>query len=74
MAAARVSGTVDAITARHPGRDIVAVAHMGVILTQIARALGDDAKSAMSHRIDPLSVTRLTWDGGWRLGPINHRP
>ncbi len=73
--AGRVNGFVDAINARHPGRDIVAVAHIGVIMTQIARARGLSALQALGYTVDNLSVTRLDWDAdGWRCGAINHVP
>ena len=58
-----------------PHRDVVIVAHMGVILSQIERALGVSAYQAMSHQIEPLSVTRLDiGPDGWRADVINHQP
>lgn len=73
--AARVSAWVDAANARYPDRDIVAVAHIGVILTQLARARGLSAKDAISQKIDNLSVTRLIGSpDGWRVGVINQLP
>lgn len=73
---ARVDAAVDRVSAAHPGRDIVAVAHFGVILTQLQRALGVTAHEVMAQRIEPLSVTRLALDadGGWSPGEVNHRP
>jgi len=71
---ARVAEFVDVINARHPAAHIVAVAHSGVILTQIQRAAGCSAYAALAHEIDNLSVTRLIHDGGWRVGVINHSP
>ncbi|RXV66808.1 histidine phosphatase family protein [Roseovarius sp. A46] len=72
---ARVGGAVARLRAAHPGRDIVAVAHMGTILTQVQAALGITAYEAFGHRIDPLSVTDLQWHGqGWRVGSVNHCP
>ncbi|HAW47906.1 MAG TPA: histidine phosphatase family protein [Roseovarius sp.] len=72
---ARVGGAVARLRAAHPGRDIVAVAHMGTILTQVQAALGITAYEAFGHRIDPLSVTDLHWHGqGWRVGSVNHCP
>ena len=74
-AAARVRMAVDALIAAPPARDIVIVAHFGVILTQVQRAMGVDAAAVLAHRIDPLSVTDLAFDGrGWRVGRINHSP
>ncbi len=74
-AAARVTACVDALCAAYPGRQIVAVAHIGVILTQVQRALGQPAHAVIANKIDNLSVTQITLTGtGWRLGRINHLP
>jgi broad specificity phosphatase PhoE len=68
---ARVDACVDRIAAAHPG-PVVAVAHFGVILTQVQRALGLDATAVLRHHIAPLSLTRLCHDGSrWRAGEIN---
>ncbi|RLK02646.1 histidine phosphatase family protein [Ruegeria conchae] len=72
---ARVDAVVDTLIADNSGRDLVVVAHFGVILTQIQRALDVDAQEAFSHRIDNLSVTEITrLEAGWSVGRINHRP
>jgi len=71
--AARVSAFVDEINARHSGRDIIAVGHFGVILTQVQRAARLDAASALSFEISNLSVTRLQFtDPHWRVRGVNH--
>jgi alpha-ribazole phosphatase len=70
---ARVSDAIDRLRATCQG-DVIVVAHFGVILTQVQRALGIGAYEAMSHKIDNLSVTELTWDGHWHVGCINHIP
>ena len=71
--ARRVSREIDALTQDAPPALIV-VAHMGPIMTQIART-GLAPLAALGHRIDPLSVTVLDRDGaGWRLERVNHRP
>ncbi|MCK0141868.1 histidine phosphatase family protein [Aliiroseovarius sp. F20344] len=71
---ARVTAVVDDLNERGH-RHIVAVAHFGVILTQIAMAGDMTAYQALGHKIDNLSVTRLDWDGGrWSVGQINHLP
>ncbi|MCK0137670.1 histidine phosphatase family protein [Aliiroseovarius sp. F47248L] len=72
--ATRVSDTVDLInTSGH--HHVIAVAHFGVILTQIARAGGMTPYAALGHKIDNLSVTRLDWDGRlWSVHSINHQP
>ncbi len=70
----RVSNAVDQINASGHSH-VIAVAHYGVILTQIARAGRMSAYEALGHKIDNLSVTRLDWDGaGWSIGSINHLP
>ncbi|WP_299503424.1 histidine phosphatase family protein [uncultured Roseobacter sp.] len=73
MAAKRVNSFVDRINAAHPSADIIAVAHIGVILTQVQRGLGVSAYEALSHSIDNLSTTRIIWSGGQaRVETINH--
>ena len=75
MAATRVAAVVARINVDHPDRDIIAVAHFGVILTQIQRALGISPRDALAHRIDNLSVTRILWRDGRGSAPlINHLP
>ncbi len=72
---ARVDRAVARLLARYPGRDLIAVAHFGAILTQVQQALQVDAYEAFSHRLDNLSVTDLHWDGiRWHAGAINHIP
>jgi broad specificity phosphatase PhoE len=70
----RVDDAIDGYLAQnHP--DLIIVAHFGVILTQVQRALGISAYQAFSHKIDNLSVTELTSDAkGWTAGRINHNP
>ncbi|SFR41115.1 histidine phosphatase family protein [Litoreibacter janthinus] len=71
---ARLTPKVDALhRSRHD--DVVIVAHMGVIMSQLQRALGVTAYQAMSHQIEPLSVTRIDISqDGWRVEVINHQP
>lgn len=73
---ARVNGVVDRLNAAHPDGTIIAVAHFGVILTQVQRALGVGAYEAMSHKIDNISVTTLHHHGDarWEVARINHLP
>lgn len=74
-AAARVAACVDRIAAANPGRDVIAVAHMGVILMQVARAVGLPPHAVLKHRIDNLSVTEIhVSDAGWQVAQINHDP
>ena len=69
---ARVSAFVDA---HPPHANIIAVAHFGVILTQLQRALSLTAYDTLSHKIDNLSVTKLTHSHGrWTCDSLNHIP
>lgn len=74
-ASARVAAVTDHLCRRYPGRSIVAVAHIGVILTQVQRALGVSAQEVLAHKIDNLSVTEIDLTG---IAPdvvrINHLP
>lgn len=72
----RVDAVVDRLNVTHPNGHIIAVAHFGVILTQVQRALGVTAYEAMSHKIDNISVTTLHHRGGddWTVERINHLP
>jgi broad specificity phosphatase PhoE len=70
---ARVLRAMSHLAAAHPGRDLIAVAHLGVILSHLGAASGLGPRGAIAHRIDPLSVTRLDRDGaGWRIVAVNH--
>ncbi|WP_170440305.1 histidine phosphatase family protein [Ruegeria arenilitoris] len=72
---ARVDAAIDGLIGMHTGADLVIVAHFGVILTQVQRALDLDAQRTFAHRIDNLSVTELAFDGRtWSAGRINHLP
>ena len=74
-AAKRVDRVVDEINRRYPDTHIIAVAHFGVILTQVQRALQVEAYDALAHRIDNLSVTRIAWTGSNpNVETINHLP
>ena len=72
----RVNRAVARVIAAHPDRDIVAVAHFGVILTQLQQALRLTPYQTFAHRIDNLSLTelRLDPDAGWQAGRVNHLP
>lgn len=72
---ARVDAAIDALIEAHPDQDLIVVAHFGMILTQLQRALELSAEQAFGHRIDNLSVTEITRrPGGWSVGRINHIP
>ncbi len=73
--AARVSAAADALARRHAGGDIVVVAHLAVILTQLRRALDCPAAEVLGQPIDNLSLTCLERaDGRWRMRLVNVRP
>ncbi|WP_299294097.1 histidine phosphatase family protein [uncultured Tateyamaria sp.] len=72
-AAARVAMAVRRIEAAHTGKHIIAVAHFGVILTQVQAVLGLSAHAVLAHKIDPLSVTTLHPESG-TAERINHLP
>lgn len=73
--AARVGDAIGRLADAHPGRDLVAVAHFGVILAHLATAGGLGAAAALGHRVAPLSVSRIDRDAtGWQVRHINHAP
>ncbi len=72
----RIFGEIAALDAAYPERDLVLVAHFGVILAALQFASGMAAKSVFSFRIDNLSVTRIDRLSGekWRVDRVNHLP
>ncbi|MEM1364066.1 MAG: histidine phosphatase family protein [Pseudomonadota bacterium] len=71
----RVDRGIARVLAAHPGANIIAVAHMGAILTQVQQAERITPYEAFAHRIDNFSVTELVRDGTeWRTVRINHCP
>ena len=56
----RVSKSVDLTTVSCIGEHIVAVAHFGVILTQVQRATKQSARALAARKVQNLSVTRLS--------------
>lgn len=74
MVRARVDTAIDRyVSGQHS--ELIIVAHFGVILTQVQRALGIGAYAAFSHKIGNLSVTEIAiTDGKWSVGRINHIP
>ena len=73
--AARMGGAIDALIAAHPGEALIVVAHFGLILSQLQRALRLSAEEILAHRIDNLSVTSLALHAdGWNATRINHLP
>ena len=75
MAARRITAAVDRIARAHPVDHIIAVAHIGVILTQVQRAQQSAAAQTISQKIDNLSVSQVRFDGArWHADLINHCP
>jgi broad specificity phosphatase PhoE len=75
MTTARVNAVVDRINHKYPSAHIIAVAHLGVILTQLQRATGTSPRQTFRQNIDNFSVTRIDWTGehgAVRL--VNHLP
>lgn len=73
-AAARVTSEISALSEQHPRRNIIAVAHFGAILTQVAHAAGLSPYRALSHRIDNYSITEIQMRPTWGVARINHVP
>ncbi|MDF1717652.1 MAG: histidine phosphatase family protein [Antarcticimicrobium sp.] len=72
---ARADAAIDALISRLAGGELIVVAHFGLILTQVQRALGIDAETAFGHRIDNLSVTEIHCEASrWHAERINHIP
>ena len=74
MAASRVNSAVTDLLRDLEVPNLIVVAHLGVIMTQIQRGTTGLATDAISHQIDPLSVTRIRFDGAWTVEAINHNP
>jgi alpha-ribazole phosphatase len=75
QASSRVKNAVDGLINTYVDRDIIAVAHVGVILSQLQQASQIPATAAMSFVIDNLSVTRLDYlSPNWRVKGVNHKP
>ena len=75
MLRSRADAAIRRLLLAHPGRDLIVVAHFGLILTQVQRALRLDAEEVLAQRIDNLSVTEIhTVSEPWTVGRINHRP
>lgn len=68
----RVNTAIDRLILTHAGQNIILVAHFGVIITQIQRALSLTGYEAFGHKIDNLSVTDIRIEENWQVGKINH--
>ncbi len=72
-ASQRISRAVDQLIETHPKSNIVIVAHIGTILTQLCRAKKLTPYQALAQQIDNLSLTETFWDGSdWSIGRVNH--
>lgn len=72
--AARVDRAITSYMQIHAG-DLIIVAHLGVILAQIATVTGSDPVQMINQNIDPLSVSDLRLGPqGWSLAALNHAP
>ena len=75
--ALRVGQALDRLTARHSGRDIVAVTHGGTIRAALGLALGLPTETALRFAVDNLSLTRIdhiefgSSKPAWRVIGIN---
>ncbi len=75
----RVSEVIHRLTEVHRGRDIIAVAHGGVIRAAVALALDLNPERALGMQTENLSTTRLDHiegpglGGNWRVAFINMR-
>lgn len=74
--AGRVNARVRRLCDEFPDQDVIAVAHFGVILSQIQMAAGMSPQAAISFQVDYLSVTRIDHlgDGMWRVYSVNQIP
>lgn len=71
--AARVAGAITRWGGQARGRDVVAVAHAGVVRAALAQARGCSPAEALGLAVDAPSLTRLDCDAGgaWRVVGAN---
>ena len=75
MLQSRADAAIDQLLRDHPTRDLVVVAHFGIILTQLQRALKIDTETAFAQKIENLSVSEIHIAGtSWSAPVINHQP
>ena len=68
----RINTCVDRINERVKCKNIIAVAHFGVILTQIQRAMRISAVEVLANKIENFSVTKISHNvDGWSVKEIN---
>ena len=68
----RVSAAVDDLLKAH--HEVIVVAHFGVILSEVQRALDWSDDETFAQRIEPLSLTRIRYHPAPIADPINHLP
>ena len=72
---ARSNAAIDRLVASNHAPNLVVVAHFGVILSQVQRALDLTAYQAFGHKIENLSITHvMVCDGLWSGGQISQTP
>lgn len=81
MLRARVESFTQRMSAAHPGKDLVCVAHRGTILAALQIALDLPIKNSVSFDIGNVSLTRLTYHGdvpaggpSWRVVDVSWLP
>ena len=68
----RINACVDEINANSSCKNIIAVAHLGVILTQIQRAMNISPLEVIANKIDNFSITRIRFSKNkWNVIKIN---
>jgi alpha-ribazole phosphatase len=75
----RVTGAIDRFNIEHAGKNIIAVAHGGVIKAALGLALGGLPAKGLDFDIENCSVTRLdhfavNGHRNWRLPMVNQQP
>ena len=75
VAAQRINATVNDLTHLNNRENIIIVAHLGVILTQVQRALNVEPTEVLKQKIDNYSVTKIAHHNtNWKLIFVNIIP
>ncbi len=72
--AGRIHAEITRISHEYPNKDLIIVAHFGVILAALQLATSMDARSIFSFKINNLSVssfTHLPENNAWRVEMVN---
>ncbi|MCY4306522.1 MAG: histidine phosphatase family protein [Aestuariivita sp.] len=71
----RINAAVNELIDSNKKENIIIVAHFGVILTQIQRALNVQPSEALKQKIDNFSITKLSHNNSnWNLKFLNFVP